>query len=310
MTERGNMLQNKNIKEKRTKSKFTLATALVFAFLCLYIIMLMIPFVWTFITSVKTDWDFMSNKFGLPSPEHGWAWSNYSAVFDNFYVTYIGETYRQKFYMGEMFFNSVLYSVSSAFVATLVPFITAYATTRFRFKFSAVVDTVVIVTMILPIVGSLPSSIQVAKTLGMMNSMIGNLIMKANFLGMYYLYFGASFRAIPKALTEAAEIDGASNWKVLLKIIVPLSASMFFTIFILRFVAFWNDYQTPMIFLKNYPTASYGLWYFKNSSDGAIASTPIKLAASVTVVLPILLVFIVFHKRMMKGVSMSEGVKE
>ena len=66
----------------------------------------------------------------------------------------------------------------------------------------------------------------------MMNSMIGNLIMKANFLGMYYLYFGASFRAIPKALTEAAEIDGASNWKVLLKIIVPLSASMFFTIFI------------------------------------------------------------------------------
>ena len=127
---------------------------------------------------------------------------------------------------------------------------------------------------------------------------------------MYYLYFGASFRAIPKALTEAAEIDGASNWKVLLKIIVPLSASMFFTIFILRFVALWNDYQTPMIFLKNYPTASYGLWYFKNSSDGAIASTPIKLAASVTVVLPILLVFIVFHKRMMKGVSMSEGVKE
>ena len=66
MTERGNMLQNKNIKEKRAKSKFTLGTALVFAFLCLYILMLIIPFVWTFITSVKTDWDFMSNKFGLP----------------------------------------------------------------------------------------------------------------------------------------------------------------------------------------------------------------------------------------------------
>lgn len=294
----------------KKKQKFSIATAIIFAFLIIYVILLILPFLWMLITSVKSDWDFMDNKFGFPSSKFGWQWSNYTAVFENFFVTYNGETYRQKFYMGEMFLNSVIYSVGSGFVATLIPFITSYATATFRFKFSKVLDTIVIVTMVLPIVGSLPSEIQLSKALGLYETMWGIFIMKANFLGMYYLIFAASFRAIPRAFVEAAEIDGASNWQVLLKIIVPISAGLFFTIFILKFVQFWNDYQTPMIFLKNYPTASYGLWYFKNSNSGAIASTPIKLAASVTVVFPILIVFFIFHKRMMSGVSLSEGVKE
>ena len=80
----------------------------------------------------------------------------------------------------------------------------AYATARFDFRLSNVIYGIVLVTMVLPIVGNLPAEIQMTRQLHIYDTMWGAWILKANFLGMYYLVFFATFRGVPAALSEAA----------------------------------------------------------------------------------------------------------
>lgn len=102
--------------------------------------------------------------------------------------------------LGEMFAYSVLYSVGAAFFSTLVPCIAAYAAARYKYRFSKVIYTAVIVTMALPIVGNLPSEIQMAKTLGIYDSIPGLWLMKANFLGLYFLVFSRRSKTCPRPM--------------------------------------------------------------------------------------------------------------
>lgn len=128
-----------------------------------------------------------------------------------------------------------------------------------------------------------------------------------NFLGMYYFVVTTAIKGIPMAFSEAAEIDGASEFQVMLRVIFPLTLPIYSTVYIINFIGMWNDWQTPYIFLRNFPTAAYGLWVFK---DKTTFELPQKMAGGMLVLMPILLIFIVFHKRLMGGISLSEGVKE
>ncbi|MGN1077294.1 MAG: ABC transporter permease subunit, partial [Candidatus Gallimonas sp.] len=126
----------------------------------------------------------------------------------------------------------------------------------------------------------------------------------------YFLVFYAQLRAFPKDYSEAAYIDGAGNFTVMMRIIFPLVRGTFFTVTLLLFINSWNDYTTPMLYMPNVPTLSYGLYYYtfvlKNSST---QSFPMRMAGCIVMMLPILAVFLVFHKRLIGNVSMG-GIKE
>ena len=121
--------------------------------------------------------------------------------------------------------------------------------------------TVVVVTMVLPVVGNTASELQLVKALGIFDTIPGNWIQKFNFLGMYYLVFYATFRGIPNDFAEAAYVDGAGETHVMVRIIFPLVANIFVTVMLIKFIGFWNDYQTPLLFLPTHPTIAYGVYY-------------------------------------------------
>ena len=133
---------------------------------------------WALITSFKSPNDFRTNAIGMPEK---FVW-NYTFVYTKFYVSVLTESGMEVVYMETMFVYSILYSLGCAFFQTLVPCITAYLCARFNYKFSKIVYTAVIVVMILPIVGSLPAELQMAKNTGLYDSIWGLWIMKANFL--------------------------------------------------------------------------------------------------------------------------------
>ena len=164
--------------------------------------------------------------------------------------------------------------------------------------------------MIIPIVGSLPAEITLSKTLGLYNHIYGMWIMKANFLGMYFLIFLAAFNSISMTYTEAAKIDGANNMSIMLKIIFPLVKNVIFTIILINFITYWKDYQTPMIYLNAYPTVTYGLFrvIFDSSSSAGMVSVPIRMTASIIVVMPLIIIFIIFQKRLLGNLTMG-GIK-
>ena len=94
--------------------------------------------------------------------------------------------------------------------------------------------------------------------------------MKLNFLGIYFLVFYSILKSLPKTFTEAAKIDGAHNFTIMLKIIFPLTITTFATILLLNFIAYWNDYQVPLIYLPSYPTIALGLFRMGTSSDNTL----------------------------------------
>ncbi len=273
-----------------------------------YVLSMVFLLLWALITSFKDPlWDFRLNKLGLPKE---WVW-HYTYVFNNFNYPLVVNGVTETVYMGEMYVNSILYSFGCALTNTLVPFITAYLCARFRYKFSGIIHMIVIVTMILPIVGSLPSEIQMAKTFGLFDQIWGLWVMKANFLGMYFLVFYGTFKMIPKGFTEAAQVDGAGNFTIMTRIISPMAINTFFTVMLINFIGFWNDYQTPMIYMPSYPTLAFGMYYVTLGSQKTteFSSVPMQMTTAMMTLIPILLVFIIFQKRLLGNLTIG-GLKE
>lgn len=290
----------------KKKSKFdirlTPVTGILLAFLIIYVVLLVAPLVWAFITSFKAQSDYRLNVLGLPEK---WVW-NYSYVIKNG-VILVGTTGKYAS-VSQMFGYTFLYALGCAFTNTLVPCITAYLCARFHYKFSKVVYNVVVVVMILPIVGSLPAEVQMARTLGFYDHIWGLWLMKANFLGMYFLVFHATFKSLPMTYTEAAKIDGANNMAILVKVILPLAKNTFVTVMLINFITFWNDYQTPMIYMPTYPTIAEGVFVMAQSSMNGLSSVPMRMTGTMIMLLPILAVFLVFQRRLLGNLTVG-GIK-
>lgn len=289
-------------KKSKLDIRLTPVTGVLLAFLIIYVVLLVAPLIWAFITSFKSQSDYRLNVLGLPEK---WVW-NYSYVIKNG-VLLIGTTGKYAT-VPQMFGYTFLYALGCAFTNTLVPCITAYLCARFRYKFSKVVYNVVVIVMILPIVGSLPAEVQMARTLGFYDHIWGLWLMKANFLGMYFLVFHATFRSIPMTYTEAAKIDGANNMAIMTKVILPLAKNTFATVMLINFITFWNDYQTPIIYMPTFPTIAQGVFVMAQSSMNGLSTVPMRMTGTMIMLIPILIVFLVFQKRLLGNLTVG-GIK-
>ena len=179
-----------NVFKRRTVKKHISPVAVILlVLLVLYALMLIGLLFWAFMTSFKSQQEFRLNVIGFPKT---WVW-NYTFVFQMYLYPVFTEAGTEYVGMGLMFLYSLLYAAGCAFTATLVPCITSYLCARFPYKFGKIVYLIVIVTMVIPIVGNQPSEIQVAQFFGLYDQIWGLWLMKANFLGMYFLVFFAIF---------------------------------------------------------------------------------------------------------------------
>ena len=295
----------------RKKREFRALYTVIFVILLLYVISMCFPMLWAVFTSLKTQAEFRKNVYGLPwGWPWQWQWSNYREVLGEIHgvVTVPGQG-RYIIDLGGLLLNTLLYSVGGAIIQTIVPCVVAYLTAKFPYKFSIFINTLVVVLMATPIVGSQASEIQLLKSMGLYNQMWGNYIQKFNFLGMYYLVFFASFKSLPNDFLEAAYVDGASEFRVMWSVALPMVRNIIGTVFLLKFIQFWNDYETVLLYLPAWPTLANGVFNLDAGSQGIGATVPFKLAGCMFLVLPILAIFIAFKKKLMGNLSMG-GLKE
>lgn len=286
------------LKIKRKSWVFiTLKIVLIFYSVCI-----ILPYIWAFIqTFRKSD----SLLFDGPFKLGKLSFENYLLAFNEFAIDIIGIG---QVYVETMFYNSIVYAVGCTASCIIASCLTGYTIARFDYRFSRIVYAIVVLVMALPVVGSLPSEIEVAMSLGIYNTMYGMFIMKFNFLGgMYFLVLYESFRSIPKAYEEAATIDGASNFTVFLKIMLPMVKNVIGTIAIIYFVQFWNDYQTPNVYLRKRPTIAYGLLKFQYAS-GETATATVQITACLFLLIPVLIIFLVFRDKFLGDLS-AGGIK-
>ena len=274
-----------------------------FLVLFIYSMSLFIPTLWGFITTFKTEEDLYYNVFGLPER---WAFENYMTAFMKMSVTTTGDP--RKIYVGEMMLNGVLYAVGCTFANVFTAAIVAYGCARFKSKVGNLLHMSVLLVMIIPIIGSGPSEMQFVRKLGFYNSIVGMIIMKANYLGTDFLIYYAAFKGISKDYSDAASIDGAGNFTIMLQIIFPLISATISTMALLSFISFWNDSNTPLLYLPNVPNLALGLFKFNQNSDGDLVSTPMRLTGCFIMFMPVLAIFIVFRKKFMLNVNIG-GLK-
>ena len=217
--------------EKKTKMsrKMDAFQVVLYVIVTIYCLSMIYVLLFGFVNSLKdaTDYEW-NNPFGLPSKEFGWHFDNYAKVLSDFKVFTLGGN---EVYLMQMFFNSLFYAVLMSLFCMATQIITAYAIAKYDFRGKSVLYGVAVVVMLLPIIGSLASEVQMAEAFNFRNNLIGVCIMKCKYPGLYFLVFYATFKGLSWTYAEAAQIDGAGHFRVFIEIMLPLIKSTVFAVF-------------------------------------------------------------------------------
>lgn len=314
------------------KYKFHAVDIGILIFLSVYALSLLLLLAWGFLTSLKSYDDFkMGNLLGFPNldvmgAKEALSFGNYKDILFVFRFQSTDASYTSAlfgeisnapdvvFSFKDFLFNSFIYSIVCSFVHAFVAFSCAYLCAKYKFRFSGFIYAVMLVVMAIPIVGSSPSMMTLLRDLGIYDSFIAMILLNFNFTGMYFFVFHAYLVGLSDTYVEAAEIDGASQLGIFIKIIFPLCIKVFFTVFLLQFIQTWNDYQTPLLYYPNHPTLSYAIFAMMGKTDGIFRDlkyqgAPFKITGCMVLAIPVFLLFVAFNKFLMGNLTMG-GLKE
>lgn len=321
-------LRNGKLKKKSKSVSDRILFTVIIILLVALTLFLVVTLLWGLITSLKSERDYLKNMFGFPnldpsykrnSRDQFFHLQNYVDILKNFSLTLDGSYYKGNVSVYKqsttgffgMLINTLLYAGVGGLICALVPAMTAYLCAKYKYKLSGVVYVVYIVIMCVPIVGSQPTLISFLRNTGLYDTFFGNYLHKMSGAGMYFFVYYAFFGGLSNTYREAAEIDGASEMTILLRIYFPLAMKMIATVFLIQFVALWNDYQTPLLYLPTHPTLSYGVYLVAIDPPSGIklSDVPHSVSACMMLALPILIVFVIFKDKIMGNISLG-GIKE
>lgn len=296
------------IKETKLHNNKNLAAIITTAVICCWCALLLLMLGWAIISSFKSRPEFSGLGYyedvsPLELPQK-WLWSNYKDAFEYISVDVRGA----KVKLPGLLMNSAIYAVGTTLASTITPMMVAYACAKYKFKLGSFLHSLVLVVMVVPIVGNLSSTIQVSRDFHLYDNFWGMFFMRATWTNMYFLIFYTAFKSQPTSYDEAAKIDGAGPFDLLLKIDFPLVSSVFVGVLVIMFMTNWNEYYIPMIYLPSYPVVVYAL-YKMQAYSGTGMTIPILIAGSVIVSLSTLILFLVFKNRIMGNISIG-GIKE
>ncbi|MBQ2741573.1 MAG: carbohydrate ABC transporter permease, partial [Oscillospiraceae bacterium] len=261
-----------------------------------YAVSLIYPLVWAFLSSLKEATEYMThNKMDLPEQ---WLFSNYLKAFEGLNID--GKD------MFDMFFNSIWFTLGGTLAGVGVSCMTAYAVAKYRFPGSKLIYWTAVVSMMIPIVGSRPSQFKIYTALGIIESPL-LLLAFLNGFGFNFLVLHSYFESLPRSYMEAAFIDGASHFQCFWRVMLPQAKSPIMALSLVSAINFWNDYNTPLLFLKEYPTLSSGIYMYQVINT-RILNMPILFAGILLTAVPVLILYAFFSNKIM-NISLEGGIK-
>ena len=301
------MMNEKNKKQ----GKLGVFNCIILGILIFYCVLLFSFYIFGLFSSVNTRSVYNHKIYFPDGNEWKWAFDNFVKVFNSFVID------NQLLSDGTMgyanFFSMTINSFVFAGLASLsrcaAIFLVAYATSRFPFAFSRWVYTFVIVSMVIPIIGGTPSLIVIIKALGVYEKMSSVVLNAFSFHGFYFLVVYSVMQGLSKEYAEAAYLDGASEWTVMTRIMMPLAMPTLSTIFLIVFIENWNSYGFILVFLKSYPTLSYGVFKMSLENVNGMDHATMRMASALLVAIPVFILYMIFRNKIMKNVTMG-GVKE
>lgn len=249
-------------------------------------LLMILPFVWMVLTSLKPLIDLGSSDW-IPSV---FQWNNYIEVF-------------RVIPFGRFYWNSIFIASWVTFLQVFTSSLAAYSFARLRWPGRDKVFLLYLSTLMLPGLVMIISNYQIMVSLHLVDTFLG-LILPASFSAFGTFLLRQFMLTIPTSLDEAAEIDGASKWRIYVDVILPLSRPGLIALTIFTFVGNYHSFFWPLVMLRNVDkyTLPIGLLFF----DSEIGQATHLLMAAITMsVIPMIAVFVVLQRYLIRGIQIG-----
>jgi len=257
--------------------------------LVLWSAIVVLPLLWTLMTSFKTTREIFHSPFSLPSH---WNFTNYVKAW-----TTAG--------IGSYFLNTVIVVASALVIVMVLGAMCSYVLARFTFPGTRIIYYAMLAGLTFPIFLAIVPLFFTLKNFGLLNTLPGLIITYVAFALPFTVFFLFSFfRALPDEISEAAALDGAGEWSTFFRVMLPMARNGLASVLIFNFLGLWNQFLIPVALntnVKNY-VLSQGMAAFASQAGYAVDFGALFAAVVITVV-PVLVVYIIFQRQLQGSVT-------
>lgn len=275
--------------QKRTNRRQRALKVLVYGFLSLWALVVLFPFYWMVLTSVKS--------YGAYNAEHVPALYTLEPTLQN-YV----DAFTTVPLLGYLI-NTLIFTIVTTAIMIVVSTLAAYAFARLEFRGKNLLFTLFLSLMMIPSELVVITNFVTVTNLDMRNTFAGLILPSVT--SVFYIYLlKENFEQVPDELYRAAKVDGTSDLKYLLKVMVPICRPTIVTITILKVIECWNSYVWPRLITDDpaYYLVSNGIQEIRENGFGR-ENIPAMMAAVVVISVPLIVLFLIFRRKIMAGVS-------
>lgn len=274
--------------EKSAKTRRILRNIFVYAMLVLWALMVLFPFYWMVLTSLKS--------YGTYNAEYIPKFFTLSPTLQNYADAFISVP------LGRYLLNTLLFTAVTTALMLFVTTLAAFAFARLSFRGKNLVFTLFLALMMIPNELVIITNFVTITDAGLRNSFTGLILPSVT--SVFYIYLlRENFAQIPDTLYYAAKVDGTSDLRYLRRVMLPICRPTLITVAILKIIECWNSYVWPRLITDNpdYYLVSNGIQEIRENGFGR-ENIPAMMAAVVVTSLPLILLFLAFRKKIMAGV--------
>ena len=260
-----------------------------YTLLVFWALLVLFPFYWMLLTSVKS--------YGSYNAEYIPKLFTLSPTLSNY-----GEAFRAV-PLGKYFLNTVIFTLATTAVMLIVTVLAAFAFARLNFPGKDLVFTLFLSLMMIPSELVVITNFVTITDMDLRNTFLGLILPSVT--SVFYIYLlKENFAQVPDELYYAAKVDGTSDLKYLFKVMIPICQPTIVTVTILKVIECWNSFVWPRLITDdaNYYLVSNGIQEIRENGFGR-ENIPAMMAAVVVISLPLIILFLVFHKKIMAGVA-------
>ena len=275
--------------EKNSLIKSRALNASVYAMLAVWALVVIFPFYWMILTSIKEYASYNAEVVPQFIPT--------SPTLENYFKAFSAVP------LARYFLNTIIFTVITTALMIIVIVPASFAFAKLNFKGKDLVFTLFLSLMMIPNELVIITNFITVTEFGLRNTFAGLILPSVT--SVFYIYLlKENFASVPKELYLAAKVDGTSDFKFMIKVLVPICKPTIVTITILKVIECWNSYIWPRLITDNelYYLVSNGIQSIRESGLGR-DNIPAMMAAVVAISAPLIILFLVFRNKIMEGVA-------
>ena len=277
------------MKNKKLDSRGLLGKTASYTLLTVWAIAVLFPFYWMILTSVKS--------YSSYNAEHIPQFITLAPTLENYLKAFTAVP------LADYFLNTVIFSVATTALMLFVTILASFAFSRLNFRGRDTAFTIFLAMMMIPSELVVITNFVTVTNLDLRNTFMGLIL--PSVASVFYIYLlKENFAQVPDELYYAAKADGTTDMKYLFKVLIPICKPTVVTIVILKIIECWNAYVWPRLITDDqaYFLVSNGIQEIRENGFGR-ENVPAMMAAVVVISLPLIVLFLVFHKKIMEGVA-------